>query len=98
MTVVLVTPAGAPKDGTTLADVVEAVDGPVADFWAEQSDGAIRLGVTAAHDWTTTAAGCADPTKLWDEAATAVGFVPGAGQHLMLYVSRKATDCAYALA
>jgi hypothetical protein len=98
VTVVLVAPAGAPRDGTTLADMVEVVDGPVADFWAEQSDGAIEVGVTAAHDWTTTTAGCSDPTKLWDEAATAVGFVPEDGKHLLLYVSSKATDCGYALA
>jgi hypothetical protein len=98
VTVVLVAPAGAPTDGTTLADVVTSVDGPVADFWAEQSNGAITVGVVESHDWTTTTAGCADPTKLWDEAAAEVGFVPGAGKHLMLYVSEAAPDCAYALA
>ena len=97
VTVVLVTPAGAAKDGTALADVVSAVDGPVADFWAEQSDGAIRLGVTEARDWTTTTAGCADPTALWDEAAAAVRFTPGPGKHLMLYVTEAAPGCAYAL-
>ena len=98
VTVVLVAPAGAPKDGTVLADVVRAVDGPVGDFWAEQTDGAIQLGVTDAHDWTTTTAGCADPTTLWDEAAAAVRFVPGAGKHLLVHVTSAAPDCAYALA
>ena len=98
VTVVLVAPAGAPEDGTALAEVTDAVDGVVADFWAEQSGGAIRIGVTASRDWTTTTAGCADPTKLWDEAAAAAGFVPGAGKHLMVYVSQAAADCAYALA
>ncbi len=98
VTVVLVAPAGAPKDGTALADVVRTVDGPVAEFWAEQSDGSIQLGVTAAQDWTTTTAGCADPTTLWDEAAAAARFVPGSGKHLMVYVSKAAADCAYALA
>jgi hypothetical protein len=98
VTVVLVAPAGAPKDGTALTDVVRAVDGPVADFWADQSDGAIRVGVTAATDWATTTAGCADPTRLWDEAAAVAQFVPGPGKHLMVYVSRAAPGCAYALA
>jgi hypothetical protein len=98
VTVVLVAPAGAERDGTALADVVGAVDGPVADFWAEQSNGAIRVGVTASHGWTTTTAGCADPTALWEETAAAVRFVPGAGRHLMLYVTDAASDCAYALA
>ena len=98
VTVVLVTPAGAPKDGTSLADVVGTVDGAVADFWAEQTSGAITVGVTAAHDWTPTSMGCADPTALWAEAATAVGFVPGDGKHLLLYVTGAAPDCGYALA
>ncbi|MET0763436.1 MAG: reprolysin-like metallopeptidase [Blastococcus sp.] len=98
VTVVLVQPAGAPQDGTTLAEVVAAVDGPVADFWAEQSNGAVEVGVTATRDWTTTTAGCADPTKLWDEAAATVGFVPDDGKHLLLYVTEQAPDCAYALA
>src|SRR5688500_7013307 len=44
VTAVLVAPAGTAKDATVLADVVGAVDGPVADFWAEQSDGAIQVG------------------------------------------------------
>jgi hypothetical protein len=70
----------------------------VATFWAEQSDGAIQVGVTETHDWTTTTAGCADPTTLWDEAAAAVGFTPGPGKHLMLYVTDAAPDCAFALA
>jgi hypothetical protein len=70
VTVVLVAPAGAPTDGTTLADVITSVDGPVADFWAEQSNGAITVGVVESHDWTTTTAGCADPTKLWAEAVS----------------------------
>ena len=98
VTVVLVAPAGASKDTTVLADVVRAVNGPVADFWAEQSDGAIRVGVTKSQDWTTTTQGCADPTKLWDEAAAKAGFEPGPGKHLMLYVTEAAADCAYALA
>ncbi|TFV76082.1 hypothetical protein E4P39_09345 [Blastococcus sp. CT_GayMR19] len=98
VTVVLVAPAGAEEDTTVLADVVRAVDGPVADFWAEQSDGAIRVGVTASQDWTTTTEGCADPMKLWDEAGAKAGFQPGPGKHLMLYVTEAAADCAYALA
>ena len=98
VTVVLVNPAGAPQDGTEVEDVVAAVNGPVADFWAEQTDGAITLGVTAAHGWTPTAAGCSDPTRLWDEAAAAVSFAPGPRKHLLLYVSSTAPGCASALA
>ena len=35
---------------------------------------------------------------MWNEVAATVGFVPGPGKHLMLYVSREATSCSYALA
>jgi len=98
VTVALVAPAGVARDGVTAQQVVDLVDGPVAGFWSEQTDGALALGVTDARDWITTVAGCSDPTALWDEAAAAVGFVPGPGKHLLLYVSSRATDCAYALA
>jgi hypothetical protein len=98
VTVVLVQPAGVATDGVTEAQVVDAVNGPVADFWSEQSNGAVQLGVTASHGWTTTTAGCDDAEVLWNEVATEVGFVPGAGNHLLLYLSGAASDCAYALA
>src|SRR3954454_24499347 len=54
VTVAMVVPAGGQHDGATLAQVVAAVDGPVASFWSSQTAGAVRLGVTAAHDWITT--------------------------------------------
>jgi hypothetical protein len=98
VTVVRVAPAGAARDDVTVQQLVDLVDGPVADFWSEQSGGAISVGVgTTVRDWVTPAAGCTDPTALWNEVATTVGFVPGPRQHLMLYVSSKATDCSYAL-
>ncbi|WP_346620025.1 reprolysin-like metallopeptidase [Blastococcus montanus] len=101
VTVVLVAPAGTTPDGTRLRDVVAAVDGSVARFWAEQTGGAITLGVTDSRDWLSTAAGCGDPAAMWDEAAAAVGFVPGAGKHLMLRLSGETANqpaCSYALA
>jgi hypothetical protein len=98
VTVALVAPAGAAPDAVTVDQLVTAVDGPAARFWAEQSGGTISLGVTAAHGWTTTAAGCGDPTALWNETAAAIGFAPGAGKHLLLYVSDAAAGCLYGLA
>ncbi len=102
VTVVLVAPAGTQPDaGVTARDVAATVDDTVADFWSEQTDGAVRFGVAAAHDWISTAAGCADPTALWDEAAAAVGFEAGPGRHLMLYLSSRTAEqpgCSYALA
>jgi hypothetical protein len=98
VTVVRVAPDGAAHDRVTAQQLIDVVDGPVADFWSEQSNGAIKLGVTATRDWVSPVAGCADPTAMWTEVATTVGFVPGPGKHLMLYVSSAATNCSYALA
>lgn len=98
VTVVRVTPDGVAPDAVTAQQLVDVVDGPVADFWSEQSNGAITVGVTASRNWVAPVAGCADPTAMWTEVAAAVGFVPGPGRHLMLYVSSAATQCAYALA
>jgi hypothetical protein len=100
VTVAMVVPAGGQRDGATLAQLVAAVDGPVAEFWAGETDGAVRLGVTAAHDWLQTTAGCADPTALWNEVADRTGFVPGPGRHLVVHVSSLPRDlpgCSYAL-
>ena len=101
VTVVQVAPAGTAPDSTTLADVVATVDGPVAQFWAEQTRGAVSLGVTAARDWVRTTAGCGTPDALWDEVAAAVGFRPGPGEHLLLRLSAQTAgqpECSYALA
>lgn len=99
VTVVRVAPDGVAPDAVTTQQLVDVVDGPVADFWSEQSDGAISIGVTAVtRDWVAPVAGCADPTAMWNEVAATVGFVPGPGRHLMLYVSSAATNCSYALA
>jgi Metallo-peptidase family M12B Reprolysin-like len=98
VTVALVAPRGGDPDGVAAEQVVAAVNGPVADFWAEQSGGAISVGVTAARGWLQTRAGCSDPTALWEEVAGKVGFRSGPGRHLLLYVSPSAPECAYALA
>ncbi|RBY93507.1 hypothetical protein DQ237_18050 [Blastococcus sp. TF02-8] len=101
VTVVQVAPAGTSPDSTRLADVVATVNGPVAAFWAEQTAGAVRLGVTEARDWVRTAADCSSPEALWDEVAAAVGFQAGPGKHLLLRLSAETAgrpDCSYALA
>jgi hypothetical protein len=101
VTVVMVEPGGVARDAATLAEVIAAVDGPVAQFWSDESQGAITVGVSASRDWTPTTATCANPTALWNEAAAAAGFTSGPGKHLMLYVSSLAYDqgsCSYGLA
>ena len=87
VSVVMVVPAGGTRDSTTLADVVNTVNGPVADFWAQETDGAIHFGVTAQKDWVELSVGCDDPYALWDAAAKAVGFTRGQKKHLLVYVS-----------
>ena len=101
VTVALVIPFGGVQDSTTLPDVVAAVDGPTADFWEQESNGAIRIGVTDQNDWYQATVDCSVPAALWDEVATHVGFVGGPGQHLLLYLPGQENtlpDCAYGLA
>lgn len=101
VTVVMVTPAGGTQDSTTLADVVGQVNGPVADFWETETDGLIKIGVTAQHNWINATSTCENPFALWDEVANAVGFVAGPGKHLLLYVTsspQQLNGCSYGLA
>ncbi|RBY89862.1 hypothetical protein [Blastococcus sp. TF02A-26] len=99
VTVVMALPAGSVQDGTTLADVRAAVDGPVADFWDEQTAGAVRFGTVAGTDWPaqTSSIGCNDPFGLWQEAATRAGWTAGAGKHLLVYVPDGSPGCSYGL-
>lgn len=99
VTVAMVAPAGTPSGPrATRQQIVDLVDGPVAQFWAEETGGAVSIGVTASHDWLTTTVGCANPAVLWNEVAAKVGFVAGPGKHLLLYIPPAAPGCAYALA
>jgi hypothetical protein len=99
VTVAMVAPAGtSPDPALQLAQVVDLVDGPVAEFWADETGGAVRVGVTTSRNWFATAAGCATPAALWSEAARVVGFEAGPGRHLMLVLPGSAPGCAYALA
>lgn len=100
VTVVLVEAGGGKPDATTTQELVTAVDGTVHDFWANQTNGAVDLGVASTTGWVATAAGCDDPTTLWDQAAAASGFASGPGNHLLVYVSTNSTDvsdCSYGL-
>jgi len=97
VTVVKVLPGGATgtADPTTVQTVIDAVNGPVNDFWGSQSRGTISLHATAGPDndtWYQAAAGCDQPTALWDEVAQHVGFVSGAGKHLLLYIPQMPAD------
>jgi hypothetical protein len=98
VTVVMMAPKGSAPDGTSLASVVAAVEGPVAEYWAEQSDGAIRLAVGETRDWFQGTATCSDPAAVWKQAAAQAGWSRGAGKHLLVHVPSTAPGCADGLA
>ncbi|WP_116453502.1 FG-GAP repeat domain-containing protein [Blastococcus litoris] len=100
VTVVRVVPRGGRADGAQIADVVAQVNGPVHDYWAEQTGGGIELSATGWPDWVTVPAGCDDPYGILDQAAAAVGFSPGPGRHLLVYLPyyfAELTNCGQGL-
>jgi Metallo-peptidase family M12B Reprolysin-like len=89
VTVALVAPPGTTATSTTVAEVKAVVAGAVADYWERESYGAITIGVAATdadNDWYESTVECEDYAALWSETADRVGFVPGAGRHLLLYL------------
>ena len=62
VTVVRVAPGGVAPDGVTVQQLVDVVDGQVADFWSEQSNGADLGRRHRQHPQLgAPAAGCAEP-------------------------------------
>jgi hypothetical protein len=92
-------------DSTSITDLVNAVNGPVADYWRSESQGAVELTATASSqgdNWYDASAGCSetDAPALWQEVANGVGFTPGPNKHLLLYIPNDPTvltDCRYGL-
>jgi hypothetical protein len=100
VTVVRVAPPGTTPDSRAVTDIVAEIDGPVADFWEQETDGQIKIdAVGYTGNWIRTTAGCDDPVEMWFEAAGAVGFVRGEGKHLLLYLpsTAEAAGCALGL-
>ena len=102
VTVVLVATATLRPDGTQAQQLVDHLNGPVAEFWSTQSDGAVRVRATAARtDWVESSRPCSDPVGMWSEVAGKVGFARGPGRHLLLYVPGDPAEmpaCSYGLA
>ncbi len=103
VTVVLVDPRDQSPDGTTVQQVVDHVNGPVADFWETQSNGAVRIHASAGRaTWVTSGAPCEVSSALWDDVAGQIGWTRGPGRHLLLYVPGYRGDpndpCSYGLA
>ena len=101
VTVVMMEPAGTSAqraaDRTTMAQVVDSVNGAVGDFWEQQTEGAVRFGVVASYDWATTTASCRDPFDLWKAAAARAGWQAAPGRHLLVYVPYGSPGCSYGL-
>ena len=98
VTAVLVVPAGGSADGTTISTVVNALNGAVSSFWNAQSDGTVRIAAVAGSaGWITSTADCSNPSALWSDVASRIGWTAGAGKHLMLYLPSSATSCSYGL-
>ncbi|SFT43170.1 Metallo-peptidase family M12B Reprolysin-like [Geodermatophilus amargosae] len=103
VTVVRVVPSGLSPDGTTVQQLVDQVNGPVADFWETQSDGAVRVHATAGpEEWITSTAVCDSSSALWNDVDRQLTeWTPGPGKHLLLYVpgyDLGMPDCAFGLA
>ena len=96
VTVVMLTPEGTAPDYTrdealhSLA-VVDA-------FYANETDGAVRLRVVAATDWLTmpTSVDCTDFDPLVEYGRKRAGFVGGADRHLLV-MTPEGSGCVYAL-
>ncbi|MGY1652637.1 reprolysin-like metallopeptidase [Geodermatophilus sp. SYSU D01119] len=98
VTVVMLQPRGVARDARTLDDVVRAVNGPVADFWEQQTRNQVTFGVVKGVDWGAEATvGCDKPFELWAQAAQRAGWTGAAGDHLLVYVPASSPGCAYGL-
>jgi hypothetical protein len=84
--VVLALPPGSTSDGTTAATITSLVNGPVSTFWSTQTGGRVSFQVQASMGFTAVNSSCTDWNALWSEAATKIGFTPGDGNHLLVYV------------
>ena len=97
--VMVVPPGGVAEPGRTLQQVVDAVNGPVSDYWWEQSGGTVRVRAAAsAFDWAPGTVSCANASALLNEAATRARWTAGPGKHLLVYLPRNSAGCSYGLA
>ncbi|WP_369139687.1 M12 family metallo-peptidase [Modestobacter versicolor] len=98
VTIVMLQPAGAARDATTLAQVQNVVSTSVATFWRDQTGGRVRIGLApTAVDWFQGTSTCQNPNALWAEAAAKAGWTYAPGRHLLVYVPYGAPGCAYGL-
>ena len=99
VTVVMSSRPAARPSRATLQQVLDAVNGPVRDYWGSRAGA--RSG-SAGRGRTTTGplrtADCSNASALWNEAATRAGWTDGPGRHLLVYLPRNSAGCSYGLA
>ena len=86
-------PTDLSSDTDSAEEFAALVEGPVAAYWARQTYRAVQLDVVpvdADNGWTKSQISCTKPFALWKETATRVGFTPGPGKHLLLYLPEEA--------
>ncbi len=91
VTVVLVQPPGTKRDATTAAALATSIRTDVSRFWSGQTGGAITFSVAKSVEWVKVGVRCSDVWGLWNQAASASGFVPGLRKHLVVYVAPGGT-------
>ncbi len=95
--VVGLAPKNATGDLPSLQTTVNQVNGQVAPFWSEQTDGQVGFAVTANKGWFRAASTCDQPSTFLNEAGVAAGFTPAADTHLVVIVPRGTPGCSYGL-
>lgn len=98
VTIVTATQKGTPGKPVSVAAAKKAVK--AADrYWRAQGKGvSFKIVKTKANVHLKSS--CADPWKLWDEAAKKAKFKPGDGKHLVVFLPRAANPskgCSYGL-
>jgi uncharacterized protein with LGFP repeats len=101
VSIVQVLPQGTTPDDTTLQDLVDAVTGPVHDYWADETSGpwfdqnGVHVDVTVdrTRGWLSTAYTCAEPGLLAEAAMNSIGWSYGDHRSLLVYLPATATDC-----
>lgn len=102
VTLVMARTGGAAADTMTAATLRTRMT-EAAAYWKAQSRGRVTYAIAktwtnaATGDWLTTRAACTDHFGLWSEVAGKVGFTGGDRNHLVVYVTGKATGCSAGL-
>jgi hypothetical protein len=93
VTLAMVLPPGARRDGTSLTTLRRAIDRDVSRFWSRETGGAVTFRVTKAVGWMPVTRSCTDGWGLWEEVARRTGFRATRGRHLVVFVPPGVSGC-----